>query len=190
MDRFETIDLSLFSTFDAAEHGRAARLEGAMVSEAERVLLELKSADQAAGAEELRLLLSEMTREMREQFAAFRSLRAAAEAQAQSGDETAQKLARADLKAATDAMSLIVRTLEKIDSLQRQLARDRAEEAERQADEGGFEEALKDVERLIEARARELFARWREHDGAGGRKPDGAAGTGPPGLAGTVGAGG
>lgn len=189
MDRFEAIDLSLFATFDAVEHGQAARLDDARVAEAECVLLELKSADQAAGAEELRLLLNEMTREMREQFVAFRSLRGAAEAQAQSGDEAAQKLARADLKAATDAMSLIVRTLEKIDSLQRQLARDRAEEAERQADEGGFEEALRDVERLIEARAQELMARWRERDGARDREPDGAAGTGPPGIAGDVGAG-
>jgi hypothetical protein len=189
MDRFDTIDLSLFSTFDAVEDRAIAGLDRRTAEQAERVLLELKSADQAAGAEELRLLLTEMTREMREQFAAFRSLRAAAETDGMTGDEAAQKLARADLKAATDAMSLIVRTLEKIDSLQRQLARDRAEEAERQADEGGFEEALRDVERLIEARVEERLARWRERYDLGNGEPDGAAGTGPPGVSGAAGAG-
>ncbi|WP_246659317.1 hypothetical protein [Rhizobium sp. FY34] len=191
MDRLDGIDLSLFSTFDAEECGpvalQAARLDADVVADARRVLLELKSADAAAGAEELRLLLSEMTREMRDQFSAFRALRAQAEEQGMHGDEAAQKLARADLKAATDAMSLIVRTLEKIDSLQRQLARDRAEEAERQGDEGGFEEALRDVQALIEARAKELLATWLQHKHAGTGEPGGALGTGPPGSAGADG---
>ncbi|MBT9368605.1 hypothetical protein [Rhizobium sp. CSW-27] len=189
MDAFVDVDLSLFGLFgagpEALSAGRPA--DAALTQEADAVLLELKSAEAAAGAEDLRLLLNEMTREMRAQFLAFRALRAEAERQAAEGDEAAQKLARADLKAATDAMSLIVRTLEKVDSLQRQLSRDRAEEAERRAEETGFEEALRDVRQLIEARATELFRRWQmegEHNEHGTSRPvdggHGAAGAGPP----------
>ena len=175
-DPFGAVDLSLFGTFDAEAPPGGSTLSRGVTVEAKAVLLELKSADSAASADELRLLLNEMTREMRAQFIAFRDLRSAAEGLAAGGDEAAQKQARADLKAATDAMSLIVRTLEKVDSLQRQLARDRAEEAERLAEETGFEEALRDVQELIEARATELFRRWQEAGGDGG--PGGAGRSG------------
>lgn len=169
-DPFAGVDLSLFATFDAEGPPGGSALSGHVVAEAKTVLLELKSADAAASADELRLLLNEMTREMRAQFIAFRDLRSAADHLAAGGDEAAQKQARGDLKAATDAMSLIVRTLEKVDSLQRQLARDRAEEAEKRAEDTGFEEALRHVQELIEARATELFRRWQEagRDGDGG----------------------
>jgi hypothetical protein len=186
MQDFAAVDLSLFGCFEAQEALSAFPVETA-AQQAERVLLERKSADALAGAcdvsgaEELRLLLNEMTREMRAQFLAFRALRTAAErtTAGEGTDDAAQKLARADLKAATDAMSLIVRTLEKVDSLQRQLARDRAAEAERQADEGGYEEAMRTVEALIEARASERaqarFMEWQRNGRADGGLPDGAA---------------
>jgi hypothetical protein len=189
MRDFAAVDLSLFGCFETQEALSAFPVETAAQT-AERVLLERKSADALAGAcdvsgaEELRLLLNEMTREMRAQFLAFRALRTAAERTTGEGggegtDDAAQKLARADLKAATDAMSLIVRTLEKVDSLQRQLARDRAAEAERQADEGGYEEAMRTVEALIEARASERaqarFMEWQRNGRADGGEPDGAA---------------
>jgi hypothetical protein len=148
----------------------------------EEYFLETKSAA-ASPAEEQRVLLNQMTAELREQFSAFRGLRRAAEAAADSGDEAAAKLARADLKAATDAMSLIVRTLEKIDQLQRQLARDLEMEAERQGGAAGYEAAKAELLRLIEERAAEkaetLLAeerlRWKEAN-------DGTvlAGAGPP----------
>jgi hypothetical protein len=102
---------------------------------------------------------------MRDQFAAFRRMRAAAELALADGDEAAGKLARADVKAATDAMSLIVRTLEKVDSLQRQLARDREAQAERMADEDGYGEAKARLLGLIEDRANEraetMFLDWK-----------------------------
>jgi hypothetical protein len=135
---------------------------------AEACMLETKSA--ASPAEELRVLLNEMTSEMREQFAAFRALRRAAE-QVASGnsDDTAAKLARADLKAATDAMSLIVRTLEKIDQLQRQFARDREQAAEESEAARGLDHVktkfLALIEERAEARARQLLAEW-QRDGA------------------------
>lgn len=176
MDALDEIDLSLFgvSPVENALSDEARR-------EADRLLLELKSADAAAGAEEQRALLAEMMREMRAQFIAFRDLRARAAELCEDGDDAAQKLARADLKAATDAMSLIVRTLEKVDSLQRQLVRDREAEEERQANEGGYREALHEVQRLIEDRARELFEEWKCAERAGDGE-SGAAGIGQPSI--------
>jgi hypothetical protein len=101
------------------------------------------------------VLLNEMTAEMRDQFAAFRTLRKAAEIGASgSGDDAAAKLARADLKAATDAMSLIVRTLEKIDQLQRQFARDREQAAEDNEAAMGLDDAKAIFLDLIEQRRR------------------------------------
>ncbi|MBB6509063.1 hypothetical protein F4695_002420 [Rhizobium soli] len=139
------------------------------------VLLEIKSAEtELKPADEVRQLLNEMTAEMRQQFATFRTMREAAsgllsgeadDAVSADGNEVAQKLARADVKAATDAMSLIVRTLEKVDALQRQLSRDRQVEADRLADAGGYEEAKARFVRMIEDRANETafgyFEAWK-----------------------------
>ncbi len=122
MDEFETFDPALFGLWTAAPaYGDGAAMEDTALADAVRgVLLETKSAEGAVSpGEELRHLLNEMTVEMRDQFSTFRRMRTSAEAALQDGDDAAQKLARADVKAATDAMSLIVRTLEKVDSLQR-----------------------------------------------------------------------
>lgn len=113
--------------------------------------LETKAAVNAPGTEEgpegLWRLLNEMTLEMRAQFGFFRTLRQGAQA---SPDEAAGASARADVKAATDAMSLIVRTLEKIDALQRQLALDREAEAEREADSQSYADAVAFLEKRID----------------------------------------
>jgi hypothetical protein len=138
------------------------------------VLLEIKSAEtELKPADELRQLLNDMTAEMRQQFGTFRAMRemasgllsGEADALTPDGSDAAQKLARADVKAATDAMSLIVRTLEKVDALQRQLSRDRQAEADRLADAGGYEEAKARFVRMIEDRANETafgyFEAWK-----------------------------
>ncbi len=137
-----------------------------MAAEVRGVPLETKSAEPAISpADELRRLLNDMTREMRDQFSTFREMRRAAEKALEDGDEAGQKLARADVKAATDAMSLIVRTLEKIDGLQRQLARDRADEAEREVDRSGYDEAKARFVKMIKDRADEtalrLYHAWK-----------------------------
>jgi hypothetical protein len=144
----------------------------------EEYFLETKSGTPAP-AEELRVLLNEMTAEMRDQFGAFRTLRKAAEIAASgSGDDAAAKLARADLKAATDAMSLIVRTLEKIDQLQRQFARDREQAAEDNEAAMGLDDAkaifLDLIEQRARERARQLLADW-QRDGAPAAGHDAAA---------------
>ena len=168
MDEFETFDPALFGLWtEAPIYGDAVVMDDCVLSDAVRgVLLEIKSAEGAfSPGEELRRLLNEMTVEMRDQFSTFRRMRTSAEVALTDGDDAAQKLARADVKAATDAMSLIVRTLEKVDSLQRQLARDRDEAAERDADEGGYEEAKARFLKMIEDRANEnayrLFEAWK-----------------------------
>lgn len=127
---------------------------------ADAVALETKSLaiDEAAsttdgtidGPDEVWRLLNEMTQEMREQFRFFRELREGAGAAFEGvADDAADKLARADVKAATDAISLIVRTLEKIDTLQRQLARDRETVAESDTDNQDYEEAVAFFQRRI-----------------------------------------
>ncbi|MNL81587.1 hypothetical protein D3C87_2087510 [compost metagenome] len=76
-----------------------------------------------------------------------------------------------------------MRTLEKIDTLQRQFARDRQAEAERVADEGGYQEALLEVERLIDERAEEKAdARYRERCRVAGLDPDEPGGAGGDGA--------
>ncbi|WP_137135321.1 hypothetical protein [Rhizobium sp. FKY42] len=172
----EEIDLSLFGFEEAG-----SALPQAVRAQADAVLLELKSADAAAGAQEQRALLAEMMQELREQFAAFRDLRVKTAQLCETGDEAAQKLARADLKAATDAVKLIVATIEKVDSLQRQLMRDLELEEERQANENGYQEAVHEVQKLIEDRARELFDDWKRREGAG-NGGGGAARADPPAL--------
>lgn len=128
-----------------------------------RLSPERKAADLPEDGD-LRLLLNDMTAEMRAQFDAFRALREFAGLSPGEADEAAGKLARADLKAATDAMSLIVRTLEKVDALQRQMARDRREAEETKTEPQGYDEARRHflalVERRAEERARILFDAW------------------------------
>jgi len=149
-----------------------------------RVLLEIKSAE-GAPAEALRGMLNDMTAEMRRQFDFFVALREAADGLPEDAEEAAQKLARADVKAATDAMSLIVRTLEKIDALQRQLARDRDAAAERQDDILGREQARAHFLALIEARAEErallLFSAWKGQGVAAAAADGGRCAPEPPG---------
>lgn len=189
MTDLTTFDPALFGAWpsapayeerDAADGWSAGKVR----LQAQRVL-ETKSIEPPR--EELRHLLNDMTREMREQFDYFRKLRGAADALCDAGaDEAAGKLARADVKAATDAMSLIVRTLERVDSLQRQLARDRELEAERRAQTPAYEDARARFLRQIETRASEiarlLFEEWKR-GGTAGSVADGEVEAAEPGGA-------
>ncbi|QLF69858.1 hypothetical protein FE840_010080 [Peteryoungia desertarenae] len=96
-------------------------------------------------------LLEDYTLEMRAQFDLFRRLRESAEGLLDGADEALAKAARADIKAATDAIALIIRTLEKIDQLSRQLARDRADAEERQLADSDPDRLRRSVVALIEA---------------------------------------
>jgi hypothetical protein len=156
---------------DVADEARAA---GA----ARDILLETKAAAEPTPGEALQLLLNEMTLEMRLQFEAFRTIRMDAEALLKGApDEAEIKLAKADIKSATDALALLVRTIEKIDSLQRSLADDRERAIEKNFDETAYNDLLAGIERKIEARARERAdIISRDHGGEAGL----CAGAGPP----------
>jgi hypothetical protein len=146
---------------------------------AEDILLETKAVAEPSPTEVLHGLLNEMTTEMREQFEAFRKIRVDADKLLGGpADEAAIKLAKADIKSASDALSLIVRTIEKIDSLQRSLADDRQRAAEQNFDQVAYDELLAGIERKIEARAAELAERRRCRADEG--EIVGGSGAGPP----------
>lgn len=175
MVEFDAFDPSLFGDWTERVAYDAAGAQTAAV------LLETKSADAPPG-DDLRQLLNEMTREMRDQFDYFRELRRAADTVSEAeSDEAQAKIARADVKAATDAMSLIVRTLEKVDALQRQLARDRDLDAERNAGTESHEDAKAKFLQLIDDKAVLLFEQWKRDSVAPDIGSVGSSGAGPPG---------
>ena len=122
---------------------------------------------------DMQAMLLEMTKELRERFQRFQSQKALAERDTDAtGDEAARKVAQTDAKAAIEAVSLIVRTLEKIDSLQRTLIAERAE-TEATAGEPDDEKALMDeFDRLVELRVKDRMnaakKQWIREVGAGG----------------------
>ena len=122
---------------------------------------------------DMQAMLLEMTKELRERFQRFQSQKVLAEQDvAGAEDEAARKLAQSDAKAAIEAVSLIVRTLEKIDSLQRTLISERTE-AEAARGEPEDEAALAaEFDQLVERRVKERLnaARedWRREAGIGG----------------------
>jgi hypothetical protein len=200
MDQDPEIAIALFQ----APRGERGWSVERCATRAEGAILELKSAEAGSPVDRLTELLDDLTQEMRDQFELFRRLRTSAEGMIDGADEAAAKAARADVKAATDAIALIVRTLEKIDSLKRQLARDR-EDAALASGEGEDEEEIRqELLRIIEVRAearaearlearleaRMAEGRAGEGGGRGAGDAGGIAGAGPPEPRATPGAGG
>jgi hypothetical protein len=142
-----------------APYGTGSELD--LDAAVEAVWLETKAAAEPSPAEQTQALLNEMTTELKAQFEVFRKIRADAEAKLAGGDESEQKLAKADVKAAIDALSLITRTIEKVDSLQRSLAHDRELAFEQEFDEAAYEQLLAETERAIERRVNERLAALR-----------------------------
>lgn len=122
------------------------------------------AAEDAARNGRLRELLNELTDEMRDEVGLYRNLRQAGEAALLGAPEdTSAKLARADVKAATEQLSLIVRTLERIDALQRVLAEEREalvieDDAEAEAYETAVAHFLNRIDELAEQKCRA----WQE----------------------------
>jgi hypothetical protein len=139
------------------------------------VWIETKAAAEPSPAEQTLQLLNEMNTELKAQFEVFRRIRTDAEAKLADGDESEQKLAKADIKAAIDSLSLITRTIEKVDSLQRSLARDLEMAAQQDFSDAAYEEMLADIERKINQRAEERMHAW-----LAAREDGGGAATGPP----------
>lgn len=167
------IDLDLFgvspepAVYDGLA-GRRTAFEGGAAP-----LLDTKAQAPLDPFLDMQAMLLEMTKELRERFQRFQSQRVLAERDADAADdEASRKLAQTDAKAAIEAVSLIVRTLEKIDSLQRTLINERAE-AEAARGEPDDEAALAaEFDRLVELRVKERVdaakAEWAQEDGSGG----------------------
>lgn len=104
-------------------------------------------------------LLDRMRLELDKQFQNFADIRDDAMRRVQAeGAEGEAKLVRADLKSAVEALSVIVRTLEKVDQLQRQLVRDQAELDSAPENVEAHEALFSQVEAMIEARVAERVA--------------------------------
>lgn len=143
----------------------AGEADAALEDVARRVILETK-AETVSPLDDLQDMLNGTTRELREQMQQFQRLRRLADDKAEAaGEEIDRKLIQADAKASIEAMSVIVRTLEKIDSLQRTIAHDRQVMAEQDFDEAAFEKLQAEFEARIESRAQDIV-REREQDKA------------------------
>lgn len=124
----------------------------------EHHMLELKS-DEPASLAAMADMLGRMRMELDQQFRTFADLRDGAVRRAgEDQPEGEAKLARADLKAAVDALSVIVRTLEKVDQLERQLARDRADLEAQPESQDSYDALWAEVSVMIEARVEERLA--------------------------------
>jgi hypothetical protein len=133
-----------------------------------RVILETK-AEAVSPLDDLQDMLNGMTRELREQMQQFQRLRRLSDDRAEAaGEEIDRKLIQADAKASIEAMSVIVRTLEKIDSLQRTIAHDRQAAADTAFDEASYNAFVAEVDLRVERRARELCAKYIADAGFGG----------------------
>lgn len=174
MDDIFEIDLRLFgvaagpAVYDGFGGSGRAALEGSAAP-----VLDTKAQAPCDPFLDMQAMLVEMTKELRERFQRFQTQKLLAEQDAaEAADEAARKLAQTDAKAAIEAVSLIVRTLEKIDSLQRTLISERAE-MEAAAGEPDDDEALaEEFERLVEERVRERVnaakEEWMRQYGPGG----------------------
>lgn len=167
--------------------------DDALEDVARRVILETK-ADAVSPLDDLQDMLNGMTKELREQMQQFQRLRRLSDDKAEAaGEEIDRKLIQADAKASIEAMSLIVRTLEKIDSLQRTIAHDRQAAADTAFDDEKYSAFAAEIDGRIERRANEIAAGWRRAEDAQASGANGAntrpgnggydAATGPPGSA-------
>ncbi len=173
METERAVDIGLFGVSpEPAVYGGltggAAAFEGGAA-----LVLDTKAEGPCDPFLDMQAMLVEMTKELRERFQRFQSQKALAERDADAaGDDAVRKAAQTDAKAAIEAVSLIVRTLEKIDSLQRTLIAERAE-AEAAAGEPDDEAALMaEFDRLVDARVKERIdaakQEWQREIRAGG----------------------
>lgn len=154
-------DPALFGFWPKAPvYGLLPQAEAGLEEIARLVILETK-AEAVSPLDDLQDMLNGMTKELREQMQQFQRLRTLATEKAGiAGDEIDRKLIQADAKASIEAMSVIVRTLEKIDSLQRTIAHDRQIAADTAFDEASYNALIAEIDLRVERRASELYARW------------------------------
>ncbi|HVK93041.1 MAG TPA: hypothetical protein VM468_16835 [Mycoplana sp.] len=166
MHTFDDVDVALFGVPAGAPAydglARPERWNEAGAGATAALVLDLKAEAHGDPLEQMQAMLGEMTKELRERFQQFQGQRRRAEQQAgEAEDEAGRKLAQADAKAAIEAVSLIVRTLEKIDSLQRTILSERREVQDLAGDTADFEAVVAEFDRRVEAKARAYFEQWK-----------------------------
>lgn len=180
MREFDEVDLRLFGVAEPAYDGLAACGRGD-ATETAALVLDLKSETGGDPLDDMQAMLSQMTKELRERFQRFQGQRRSAEQVAAEAEGDAErKLGQADAKAAIEAVSLIVRTLEKIDSLQRTILSERRDAAELACEAADFEAVVAEFDRRVEAKAQAYLERWKaEYEASARRAADcGAVGDG------------
>lgn len=175
MREFDEVDLRLFGVAEPVHEGLAARSRGNGAGTA-ALVLDLKS-EGGDPLDDMQAMLSQMTKELRERFQRFQGQRRSAEQVAAEAEGDAErKLGQADAKAAIEAVSLIVRTLEKIDSLQRTILSERRDAAELACEAADFEAVVAEFDRRVEAKAQAYLERWKaEYEASARRAADGGA---------------
>ncbi|WP_052699934.1 hypothetical protein [Martelella endophytica] len=154
MADLESLDISLFRPWPV----RPRYDGGASIGRSDTAFHEIEpKARRGETGDDLRLLLNDLTAEMRAQFSFFRKLRMAAVKKGRAGEDGPD--IRTEVKAAADAMALIIRTLEKADELQRRLAASRQSEEERHLNLRDYDNAKAHFLDLIEKRAEEIAAK-------------------------------
>jgi len=164
-------DPELFGFWPKApvHHGLRPGGEAELEAMAWHVILDTKA--ERTSLDDLQDMLNGMTKELREQMQQFQRLREAArERETEAEGDIDRKLIQADAKASIEAMSLIVRTLEKIDSLQRTIVRDRELQAEQNLDEEGYDALVREFNSRIEERACQLLREEKRREAEGAAK--------------------
>jgi hypothetical protein len=152
MKQEQQCDLSIFRVWpQEGEMGEA----GGDTSPALEHKMQMR--DEAERREDVISLLNEMTLELKAHFQFFKMLRERSGTVLPEDESGDGKLIRADMKAASDALSLIVRTLEKIDELQRQMAKERDLALDDEAESADYEQAVSFFLERIDALAEEKF---------------------------------
>ncbi|MBD9371526.1 hypothetical protein IB238_02580 [Rhizobium sp. ARZ01] len=188
MHTFDNVDAALFgvSTTQVPYDGfaRGSGWEESGCANTAAVCLDVKAESDGDPLDEMQAMLAEMTKELRERFQRFQSQRRTAEQVADTAeDEADRKLAQADAKAAIEAVSLIVRTLEKIDSLQRTILSERRDTNERRGEVADYDAVVAEFDRRVKAKADAYFEQWKADYERCGKAPaaDPAMGTGSDG---------
>lgn len=177
MHIFEDVDDGLFgvpATVPIYDGLAGWQCENAGGSETAVPVLDLKAASNGDPLDQMQAMLVEMTKELRERFQQFQSQRRRAEEAAGAAeDDAGRKLAQADAKAAIEAVSLIVRTLEKIDSLQRTILSERRVAQDLAGETADFEAVVAEFDRRVEAKALAYHEQWKaEHEARAGPSAD------------------
>jgi hypothetical protein len=152
MKQEQQCDLSIFRVWP--QDGDMGSVRGDTSPVLER---KMQMMDEAQRREDVTGLLNDMTLELKAHFQFFKMLRERSGGVLPEDEAGDGKLIRADMKAASDALSLIVRTLEKIDELQRQMVKERDLALDDEAESADYEQAVSFFLERIEALADEKF---------------------------------